>query len=191
LYEVRGEIREEVCLIQPILEAWVDRSLTCEAELSVGEYEVVPRITATKDHSSRKIIDVVEEMANRNPQKLRQVGLNFDMSHMKPGLVKEAIKPIAPDVLMGQAAFITLDEPATLASQDRVSTDQPAAPASQVLDTIRPPAIPGPGPLQEERVPPRQLVGELSNEIPANEPLVMPGNANEHAHVNSAQSQQQ
>jgi len=58
------------------------RSVSCEVELEPGTYEVLPKITAKKMEKPA-IEDVVRVLADRKPQKLRQVGLSFDLAHAK------------------------------------------------------------------------------------------------------------
>jgi hypothetical protein len=44
---------------------------------------VIPKIVADKDTDLPDVYDVVQKLANKNPQKLRQVGMNYDMAHAK------------------------------------------------------------------------------------------------------------
>ncbi|USP75545.1 hypothetical protein yc1106_02819 [Curvularia clavata] len=64
--------------------AWFgNRSVAAEVDLEAGVYEVVPKIVATRDSDVPEAIDVVKKLAMRNPQKLRQIGMNYDMANAK------------------------------------------------------------------------------------------------------------
>lgn len=62
-----------------------DRSVSCEIYLEEGQYEVVPQITAERNEKHAVEL-LVPEYANANPQKLRQVGLQYDLAHAKGGM---------------------------------------------------------------------------------------------------------
>jgi hypothetical protein len=79
----------------------VDRSISCEVDLPPGRYEVIPKITAAEESSSKKVEDVVKEMAKKRPEKLRQVGLNFDLSHAQANLFKE-VRIAEPQMINGE-----------------------------------------------------------------------------------------
>ena len=68
---------------------WENRSVSCEIELEPGRYEVVPKIMAERDPDARMVEDVVREWADKNPQKLRQVGMQYDLAHAKGGVPDE------------------------------------------------------------------------------------------------------
>ena len=74
---------------------WENRSVSCEVDLEAGRrYEVLPKITATRRHRNdgsrgRPPPDVVREYAEKNPQKLRQVGMAYDLAHAKGGVPDE------------------------------------------------------------------------------------------------------
>jgi hypothetical protein len=48
--------------------------VSCEVELEPGRYEVIPKITATRQGNSKPFEQIVREYADQNPQKLRQIG---------------------------------------------------------------------------------------------------------------------
>lgn len=52
-------------------------------------YDVLPRISATRKSDGRPVEDIVKEYAEKNPQKLRQIGMQFDQAHAKGGVVDE------------------------------------------------------------------------------------------------------
>ncbi|MDA4131974.1 MAG: hypothetical protein OK454_02445, partial [Thaumarchaeota archaeon] len=88
LQEVDGKPGEHLCRVRPIHE-WENRSVSCEVELEPGKYEVLPKITATRDPDQKMVEDVVKESAADNPQKLRQVGMQYDLAHAKGGVADE------------------------------------------------------------------------------------------------------
>ena len=55
-------------------------------ELEPGVYEVIPKLTAQRYSQRLKVEDVVELYADTKPQKLRQVGVSFDLAHAKAGV---------------------------------------------------------------------------------------------------------
>lgn len=64
--------------------AWFgNRSISAEVDLEPGKYEVVPKIVAWKDDDRPDVYDVVQKLANKNPQKLRQIGMNYDIANAK------------------------------------------------------------------------------------------------------------
>ncbi|KAI6373265.1 hypothetical protein MCOR25_003472 [Pyricularia grisea] len=66
-----------------------NRSVSCEVELEAGCYEVIPKITATRDTNKDMVEDIVKERAQSNPQKLRQIGMQYDLAHAKAGITDE------------------------------------------------------------------------------------------------------
>jgi hypothetical protein len=69
------------------------RSVSAEIELEPGQYEVLPKIAATKNADANVVEAVVKRAAIANPQKLRQIGLNYDIAHAKGGFMKEEKAP--------------------------------------------------------------------------------------------------
>jgi hypothetical protein len=64
--------------------AWFgNRSISAEVNLEVGTYEVLPKIEAARDADVPDVPEVVTKLAERNPQKLRQIGLNYDIANAK------------------------------------------------------------------------------------------------------------
>ncbi len=68
---------------------WENRSVSCEVDLEPGRYEVVPKISATRQSDKKMVEDVVKEWAEKNPSKLRQVGMQYDLAHAKGGITDE------------------------------------------------------------------------------------------------------
>jgi len=68
---------------------WPDRSISAEVNLEPGKYEVLPKISATRNLDKPIVEDVVKKAAEENPQKLRQIGLNYDIAHAKGGFEEE------------------------------------------------------------------------------------------------------
>lgn len=60
-----------------------DRSVSAEVELKPGRYEVVPEIIAERDDDAPDVLEVVTKVEGRNPQKLRQIGANYDTANAK------------------------------------------------------------------------------------------------------------
>ncbi|PVH92365.1 cysteine proteinase [Periconia macrospinosa] len=65
-----------------------NRSISAEVDLDPGKYHVVPKIAAYKDDDAIEIYDAVQTLAKNNPQKLRQIGLNYDIANAK-GVTEE------------------------------------------------------------------------------------------------------
>ncbi|KAH6695406.1 calpain-1 catalytic subunit [Plectosphaerella plurivora] len=79
---------ERICRVRPA-HSWDTRSVSCEVDLPPGRYEVLPKITATRRRGARGVVDVVREYADKNPQKLRQVGMLYDLAHAQGGIPDE------------------------------------------------------------------------------------------------------
>lgn len=79
-----SEPGDYVCRVRPKTEDFFrdNRSVSCEIDLEPGVYEVLPKITARKSGKST-VESVVALLADAAPQKLRQVGLSFDLAHAK------------------------------------------------------------------------------------------------------------
>ncbi|KPM36322.1 hypothetical protein AK830_g10250 [Neonectria ditissima] len=77
-----------ICQVRSV-HAWDRRSINCEIHLEPGTYEVVPNITAERDDERPTVDKVVKANADDNPQKLRQVGLQYDLAHAKGGVIDE------------------------------------------------------------------------------------------------------
>lgn len=79
-----SEPGDYVCRVRPKTEDFFrdNRSVSCEIDLEPGVYEVLPKITARKSGKSA-VESVVTMLADAKPQKLRQVGLSFDLAHAK------------------------------------------------------------------------------------------------------------
>ncbi|KAI8941511.1 hypothetical protein NX059_002727 [Plenodomus lindquistii] len=70
--------------------AWFGtRSISAEVDLEAGIYEVLPKIEASRNADAPDVHEVVTKVAERNPQKLRQIGLNYDIANAK-GLFEES-----------------------------------------------------------------------------------------------------
>lgn len=64
------------------------RSVSVEIDLEPGRYEVLPKILATKIPDRSSVEDVVKRLAEENPQKLRQIGMNYDIANAR-GIAEE------------------------------------------------------------------------------------------------------
>lgn len=77
-----------ICQVHPI-HSWDRRCINCELHLEPGTYEVIPKITAERRDWTKPVEQVVKNWADKNPQKLRQVGLQYDLAHAKGGVLDE------------------------------------------------------------------------------------------------------
>jgi hypothetical protein len=90
-----SEPGEYICRVQPSSETFGDheRSISCEVELEAGRYQVVPKITAMRDTNKQTVDQAIKELADERPEKLRQVGLSYDLAHAKAGKPEEEVSP--------------------------------------------------------------------------------------------------
>ncbi|KAK4166203.1 cysteine proteinase [Cladorrhinum sp. PSN259] len=79
---------EHLCRVRPVHD-WENRSVSCELDLEPGRYEVLPKITAERLDGKDMVEDVVKKWADRNPAKLRQIGMQYDLAHAKGGVPDE------------------------------------------------------------------------------------------------------
>lgn len=79
---------EHICRVRPIHD-WENRSVSCEVELDPGKYFVLPKITATRKDGAKPVEEVVKQYADSNPQKLRQIGMQYDLAHARGGVPDE------------------------------------------------------------------------------------------------------
>lgn len=79
---------EHICRVRPI-HTWENRSVSCEVELEAGRYFVLPKVTASRRDESKSVEQVVKEYADKNPQKLRQIGMQYDLAHARGGVPDE------------------------------------------------------------------------------------------------------
>lgn len=79
---------EHICRVRPAHE-WERRSVSCELTLEPGKYEVLPKIVASRKGKGRDVEDVVRGWADKNPTKLRQIGMQYDLAHAKGGIPDE------------------------------------------------------------------------------------------------------
>ncbi|KAJ4387788.1 hypothetical protein N0V93_008390 [Gnomoniopsis smithogilvyi] len=68
---------------------WDNRSVSAEVYLEPGKYEVFPKITATRIAGRPDMETIIRHFAETNPQKLRQVGMQYDLAHAKGGIADE------------------------------------------------------------------------------------------------------
>ncbi|KAK4171194.1 putative calpain [Triangularia setosa] len=86
-----AEPGDYLCRVRPQAENFfrANRSINCEIDLEPGIYEVLSKITAERDMSKSPVETIVKISAQRRPEKLRQVGLSFDLAHAKALKEKE------------------------------------------------------------------------------------------------------
>ncbi|KAG5661067.1 hypothetical protein KAF25_002710 [Fusarium avenaceum] len=77
-----------ICSVRPVHQ-WDRRSVNCEVELEPGTYEVIPKIVAERNAYLPTVQKMVKRAADNNPQKLRQIGLQYDLAHAKGGIIDE------------------------------------------------------------------------------------------------------
>ncbi|KAF4986831.1 hypothetical protein FGRMN_10649 [Fusarium graminum] len=77
-----------ICSVRPVHQ-WDRRSVNCEVELEPGTYEVIPKIVAERYVFLPTVQAMVKRAADNNPQKLRQIGLQYDLAHAKGGILDE------------------------------------------------------------------------------------------------------
>ncbi|KAM0349830.1 hypothetical protein ACHAPU_003664 [Fusarium lateritium] len=77
-----------ICSVRPVHQ-WDRRSINCEVELQPGTYEVIPKIVAERYVFLPTVQAMVKRAADNNPQKLRQIGLQYDLAHAKGGILDE------------------------------------------------------------------------------------------------------
>ncbi|KAK4644612.1 hypothetical protein QC761_306400 [Podospora bellae-mahoneyi] len=83
-----GKDEQHICRVRPVHQ-WESRSVSCEADLEPGRYEVLPKVTAERCDWRDQVQDVVKKWADKNPSKLRQVGMQYDLAHAKGGIPDE------------------------------------------------------------------------------------------------------
>jgi hypothetical protein len=62
--------------------------VNCEVTLEPGVYEVIPKIIAERDEQYMPVEEMVRIAARTNPDKLRQVGKQYDFAHAKAGAIE-------------------------------------------------------------------------------------------------------
>ncbi|KAK0634587.1 hypothetical protein B0T17DRAFT_502226 [Bombardia bombarda] len=87
LQEVGGN-GDHICRVRPADDRQ-ERSVSCEIDLEPGRYEVLPKVTARRFLSKSTVEDVVKDLAGINSDKLRQVGMLYDLAHSKGGIIDE------------------------------------------------------------------------------------------------------
>ncbi|KAL1635918.1 hypothetical protein SLS58_010023 [Diplodia intermedia] len=83
LQEAGSEVGDHIARVRPSSAGYWQRSVSAEVELDPGKYEVFPKILATKNDERDSVEEIVKDLADKKPQKLRQIGLNYDFAHVK------------------------------------------------------------------------------------------------------------
>ena len=65
------------------------RSVNVEIYLEPGVYEIFPKVTSESMPWTESVETVVKREAVKNPNKLRQVGMQYDIAHAKAGVLDE------------------------------------------------------------------------------------------------------
>ncbi|OCL07335.1 hypothetical protein AOQ84DRAFT_295289, partial [Glonium stellatum] len=127
--------------------AWFgNRSVSAEVDLPAGRYEVVPKIAALKSPAKPEVQDVVREWAGRNPQKLRQVGMNYDVANAKGA---EAETKTKKHKKKATSTAPKSSGAADYPSPPEVGADQDGAPSVEEADAAPQPAA-NPPPTEEK-----------------------------------------
>lgn len=94
-YELHFLLKEQgapssdyICRVRPVHQG-KNRSVSAEVYLEPGKYEVIPKLTATRNMARNCLGFVISRAAQQNPQKLRQVGMQYDLAHAKGGITDE------------------------------------------------------------------------------------------------------
>ncbi|PYI28877.1 cysteine proteinase [Aspergillus indologenus CBS 114.80] len=82
LQEENAKPGEHLLLVRPI-QCRGNRSISAEVTLEPGRYEVLIKLLATRDSDKKNVEDVVKEWVEKNPQKLKQVAMNYDLASAK------------------------------------------------------------------------------------------------------------
>ncbi|RAL17404.1 cysteine proteinase [Aspergillus homomorphus CBS 101889] len=90
LQEENAAPGEHLLVVRPV-QCRGNRSISAEVELEPGRYEVLLKVVATRDSGSKKLEDVVRSYVEKNPEKLKQVGMNYDLANSR---VESAAKQV-------------------------------------------------------------------------------------------------
>ncbi|RJE24338.1 CysPc [Aspergillus sclerotialis] len=82
LQEENAKPGEHIALVRPA-HCNEYRSISAEVELDPGKYEVLLKVIATRDSKKKMVEDVVKDCVEKNPEKLKQVGMNYDLANSK------------------------------------------------------------------------------------------------------------
>lgn len=89
LKRVDAPSTDYICRVRAAGRGFEKRSVSAEVLLDPGKYEVIPKITATRDESMPTLKCIIKHSAERNPQKLHQIGMQYDLAHAKGGITDE------------------------------------------------------------------------------------------------------
>jgi hypothetical protein len=114
------------------------RAVSCEVELKPGTYDVLPKITGIRNRRKPRVEEVIQKYANRRPQKLREIGLNFDLAHRKVFRAEEAKtkEQLAESQQQQQPAAPAVDEQIAVADQQQL-------PVAPIVVPVSAPSGPG------------------------------------------------
>ncbi|RAK77224.1 cysteine proteinase [Aspergillus fijiensis CBS 313.89] len=82
LQEENAKPGEHLLLVRPV-QCRGNRSISAEVKLEPGRYEILIKLLATRDSDQKNVEDVVKEWVEKNPQKLKQVAMNYDLANAK------------------------------------------------------------------------------------------------------------
>ncbi|OJJ96405.1 hypothetical protein ASPACDRAFT_1780, partial [Aspergillus aculeatus ATCC 16872] len=73
---------QHLLLVRPV-QCRGNRSISAEVKLEPGRYEILIKLLATRDSDQKNVEDVVKKWVEKNPQKLKQVAMNYDLANAK------------------------------------------------------------------------------------------------------------
>ncbi|EKG09695.1 hypothetical protein MPH_13217 [Macrophomina phaseolina MS6] len=126
-----SEVGDHIARARPSSAGSWQRSVSAEVDLEEpGNYEVIPMIIATKVDGADPVEEVVKNWAEKNPQKLRQIGLNYDIAHLKAAQIKpeekSENKPGPEDLRAGPPAETKKQEDSAQLQATSVQRESPA-----------------------------------------------------------------
>lgn len=89
LKKVGAPSSDYICRARAAGHGFGRRAVSAEVLLDPGKYEVIPKITATRYEFMSTLGYYVKYFAQHNPQKLRQIGMQYDLAHAKGGITDE------------------------------------------------------------------------------------------------------
>lgn len=124
------------------------RSVSAELELEPGKYEVVPKLVAYRYKDESLVEEAVKKAAESNPQKLQQVGLNYDRAHLKAsqwkpsqeGTKNEKPIPIRESKAPEQTTIVKVvakQDPSTVAPTEGSAAAESGGPGTAQPDTAK------------------------------------------------------
>lgn len=89
LKRIDAPATDYICRVRAAGHGYGKREVSAEVLLDPGIYEVIPKVIATRDESVPTLEYIIKHSAPQNPQKLHQVGMQYDLAHAKGGITDE------------------------------------------------------------------------------------------------------